>query len=77
MISLRHYPSAADKDKLKKVFAEDSTSVHEKTIAQALLNLNHKPAAADSPSWRRLQKTLLHRRSEKPGKYPAKHRPSG
>lgn len=49
MIGLHHYPSDAEKDKLKKLAAEASTSADEKIIAQALLNLKHQPAAADKP----------------------------
>jgi hypothetical protein len=49
MIYLRHYPSDADKEKLKKVAADTTASAHEKTIAQALLNLDHKPVDADRP----------------------------
>lgn len=47
MMSVRHYPSDADKEILKKISADAASSAYEKTIATAILNLNHAAADAD------------------------------
>lgn len=45
LIGLNHYPSAAEKDKLKGMMS--SMTANEKIIATAMINLNHSASAAD------------------------------
>lgn len=47
MINVRHYPSDADKEKLKKIAADTAIPAHERNIATAILNLQHHPTDAD------------------------------
>ena len=47
MLNLNHYPSAAEKDKLRGVINDDTHSAYQKTIAQAMINMEHSASAAD------------------------------
>src|SRR3989304_2331590 len=51
MISLRHYPSDADKDKLKKVAAEATTSANEKSETACFLSVYQFLFQLDSPNF--------------------------
>lgn len=49
MISLHHFPSDADQNRLAELTATSTTSADEKTIAQVLMHVKHKVADADKP----------------------------
>ena len=46
MMHLNHFPSSSEKKVLQKI-AESSNSMHEKTIATAMINLQHSASSAD------------------------------
>ncbi len=47
MIGLQHYPSDAEKARLKQIAADANTSAQEKTIATALMNMEHNVSSGD------------------------------
>lgn len=47
MIHLKHYPSDAEKDKLRAIVADKGTTEQERVIAAAIANLEHEAAAGD------------------------------
>lgn len=47
MMNLNHYPSDAEKAKLRAIIAEKGSTEQERAIATAISNLEHKVAAAD------------------------------
>jgi hypothetical protein len=49
MHRLKHYPSPAGKTVLEEIANNASASKHERTLAMAMLNLEHKAAAQDIP----------------------------
>ncbi|MCF6336329.1 MAG: hypothetical protein L3J84_00045 [Gammaproteobacteria bacterium] len=49
MHRLKHYPSPAGKEVLKKITQAASTTENERTIATAMLNLQHKVVSSDIP----------------------------
>jgi len=49
MHRLKHYPSPAGKDTLNKIKQAASTTENERTIATAMLNLQHKVVGSDIP----------------------------
>lgn len=57
MHRLKHYPSPAGKDALKKVIEHKSTKEHERTIATVILNLEHHVMAADKPKLKKVMET--------------------
>jgi len=54
MHRLKHYPSPAGKDALKKIIEHKNTKENERTIAMAMLNLEHHVMAADKPKLRKM-----------------------
>lgn len=48
MVHLEHYPSDAEKDKLKAIVADKGSTEQERVIATAITNLKHKVAAGDA-----------------------------
>lgn len=48
MINLNHYPSDAEKAKLRAIVAEKGSTEQERVIAIAISNLEHKVAAGDA-----------------------------
>ena len=48
MMHLEHYPSDADKAKLKAIVDDKGSTEQERVIATAITNLNHKVAAGDA-----------------------------
>ncbi len=49
MHRLKHYPSPAGKDVLNKIAQAANTTENERTIATAMMNLQHKVASGDVP----------------------------
>jgi hypothetical protein len=47
MMNLSHYPSGAEKARLKAIVADKSSTEQERVIATAISNLEHKVAAGD------------------------------
>ena len=47
LANLNHFPSDAEKETLKKIADAKDTTAHERVIAQALLNVQHKVGADD------------------------------
>lgn len=48
MMHLEHYPSDAEKAKLKAIVDDKGSTEQERVIATAITNLNHKVAAGDA-----------------------------
>ena len=48
MMHLEHYPSDAEKAKLKAIVADKGSTEQERVIATAITNLKHKVAAGDA-----------------------------
>jgi hypothetical protein len=48
MMHLNHYPSDAEKDRLKVIAADAGSTGQERVIATAIQNLEHQVAAADA-----------------------------
>lgn len=57
MHRLKHYPSPAGKDVLKKILSNRSTSENEKVIAMAILNLEHSVASSDKAGLNKILKS--------------------
>ena len=55
LVNLEHYPSAAEKAKLKDIVASKESSEQEKTIANALINLKHTANDADKAKLKQVQ----------------------
>jgi len=49
MHRLKHYPSPVGKEVLNKIIQAANTTENERTIATAMLNLQHKAASSDIP----------------------------
>lgn len=49
MLHLNHYPSASEKDTLRKIVNNESATKNEHVLAQAMINLEHYAAPADKP----------------------------
>lgn len=49
LANLNHFPSDAEKEKLKTVLADKETTAHERVVAQALLSVQHKVSGEDKP----------------------------
>jgi hypothetical protein len=49
LLTLNHYPSAADKEALQKIVSDQATSAQERVLAQALSNVQHTASASDKP----------------------------
>ena len=54
MHRLKHYPSPVGKEVLNKIKQAPSTTANERTIATAMLNLEHKVADSDIPKLKAL-----------------------
>ena len=49
LIKLNHFPDDAEKQALKKIVEDKASSAHERVVAQALTNVQHKVSADDKP----------------------------
>ena len=49
LMNLHHYPSDSDKQALVQITEDKSATADERTVAQALKNVQHTVAAADKP----------------------------
>ncbi len=47
LAQLNHFPNDAEQERLKAIVADKETTAHERTVAQALLNVKHKVSAED------------------------------
>lgn len=54
MSHLEHYPSDAEKTKLKAIADGKDSSAQEKAIATAIINLKHKVAAGDADALKKV-----------------------
>lgn len=54
LINLEHYPSAAEKSRLKELAASKEYTEQEKVVANTLVNLNHSAADADKAQLQQL-----------------------
>src|SRR5437879_1662832 len=49
LLHLQHFPTDADKQLLRQITEDKSTTKDERTVAQALMEVRHTAAAADKP----------------------------
>lgn len=47
LVKLNHFATDAEKETLKTLIADKTTTAHERVVAQALMNVKHKVAADD------------------------------
>ena len=56
LLKLNHYPSASEKETLKKIVDDKATSAQERVLAQALMNVQHTASREDKPKLQALMK---------------------
>src|SRR6266702_1585788 len=49
LTKLQHFPTDAEKQTLKQIAEDKSVTADERTVARALMNVQHTVAAADKP----------------------------
>jgi len=79
MHRLKHYPSPVGKDVLNKIVQAANTTENERTIATAMLNLQHKVASSDVPKLEAIiasKKSTAHERDLATIVLGLDHRPS-
>ncbi len=79
MHRLKHYPSPAGKEVLNKITQAAGTTENERTIATAMLNLQHKVVSSDIPKLEALiadKKATVHERELATVVLGLDHRPS-
>jgi hypothetical protein len=47
LLKLNHFPSDGEKKTLQQIVEDKNTTAHERVVAQALINVQHKAAAED------------------------------